>query len=140
MTLMMMHLNDPVPDVRDFRTDVRPELVEILEKCLAKDRNDRYLSAVEMAAELRRSLAYIGGQPTSTGLKDGSKAQPAATVVESQPISPPTSQPRPQPVVQTVVEPVPGTASQSQSPPPPRTFPLAILHRINRSHPVDICG
>ncbi|HEX9839569.1 MAG TPA: protein kinase [Anaerolineales bacterium] len=117
MTLMMMHLNDPVPDVRDFRTDVRPELVEILEKCLAKDRNDRYLSAADMAADLRRALAYIGGQPTSIGLKDANKAQPAATVVESQPISPPTSQPRPQPVVQTVVEPAPGTASQSQSPP-----------------------
>lgn len=116
MTLMMMHLNDPVPDVRDFRTDVRPELVEILEKCLAKDRNDRYLSAADMAADLRRALAYIGGQPTSIGLKDANKAQPA-TVVESQPISPPTSQPRPQPVVQTVVEPAPGTASQSQSPP-----------------------
>jgi serine/threonine protein kinase len=127
MTLMMMHLNDPVPDVRDFRTDVRPELVEILEKCLAKDRNDRYLSAAEMAAELQRSLAHIGGQPTSIGLKDPNKAQPAATVVESQPVSPPTSQPRPQPVVQTVVEPAPGTASQSQ--------PLPASPNISTSHP-----
>lgn len=117
MTLMMMHLNDPVPDVRDFRTDVRPELVEILEKCLAKDRNDRYLSAAEMAADLRRALAYIGGQPTSIGLKDTSKAQPPATVVESQPISPPISRPSSQPVVQTVVEPAPVTGSQSQPTP-----------------------
>ena len=117
MTLMMMHLNDPVPDVRDFRTDVRPELVEILEKCLAKDRNDRYLSAAEMAADLRRALAYIGGQPTSIGLKDTSKAQPPATVVESQPISPPISRLTSQPVVQTVVEPAPVTGSQSQPPP-----------------------
>lgn len=119
MTLMMMHLNDPVPDVRDFRTDVRPELVEILEKCLAKDRNDRYLSAAEMAADLRRALAYIGGQPTSIGLKDTSKAQSAATIVESQPIAQPFSESRPQPVVQTVVEPAPVSRSQSQPPPPP---------------------
>jgi serine/threonine protein kinase len=119
MTLMMMHLNDPVPDVRDFRNDVRPELVEILEKCLAKDRNDRYLSAAEMAAELRRALAYIGGQPTSIGLKDTGKSQPAATVVESQPVSRPTSQPRSQPVVQTVVEPAPVTGRPSQPPPSP---------------------
>ena len=119
MTLMMMHLNDPVPDVRDFRTDVRPELVEILEKCLAKDRNDRYLSAAEMAADLRRALAYIGGQPTSIGLKDTSKAQPAATVVESQPIAQTPSGSRPQPVMQTVVEPAPVTGSRAQPPPPP---------------------
>jgi serine/threonine protein kinase len=122
MTLMMMHLNDPVPDVRDFRTDVRPELVEILEKCLAKDRNDRYPSAAEMAAELRRALAYSGGQSTSIRMRDSSKAQPAATVVEAQPISQQTSQPRSQSVVQTVVEPAPVTGSQSPPPPsPPNT-------------------
>src|SRR5215204_3315042 len=44
MTLMMMHLNDPIPNVRGFRGDVPAELVEIIEKCLAKDRNDRYQS------------------------------------------------------------------------------------------------
>jgi serine/threonine protein kinase len=122
MTLMMMHLNDPVPDVRDFRTDVRPELVEILEKCLAKDRSDRYPSAAEMAAELRRALAYSGGQSTSIRMRDSSKAQPAATVVESQPISQQTSQPRSQSVVQTVVEPAPVTGSRTPPPPsPPKT-------------------
>ena len=136
MTLMMMHLNDPVPDVRDFRTDVRLELVEILEKCLAKDRNDRYLSAAEMAADLRHALAYIGGQPTSIGLKDTSKAQPTATVVESRPISQPTVRP----LVQTVVEPVSVTGSQSQPPPPPRTFLPAILRRVNPPPHSDICG
>lgn len=140
MTLMMMHLNDPVPDVRDFRTDVRPELVEILEKCLAKDRNDRYLSAVEMAAELRRSLAYIGGQPTSTGLKDGSKAQPPATVVESQPISQPTSQPRLYVSFKPLSSLLPLQGASLNPRLPLRTFPPVILHRVNRSHPVDICG
>src|SRR5688572_14054966 len=44
MTLMMMHLNDPVPDVRDFRSDVPAEINRILEKCLEKEREDRYQS------------------------------------------------------------------------------------------------
>jgi serine/threonine protein kinase len=62
MTLMMMHLNDPVPNVRGFRQDVPPELVRILEKCLAKDRNARYQSATELSADLRRVVANAGQQ------------------------------------------------------------------------------
>src|SRR5512133_1855974 len=57
MTLMMMHLNDPIPNVRGFRQDVPPELVRILERLLAKDRNARYQSAAELSADLRRALA-----------------------------------------------------------------------------------
>jgi serine/threonine protein kinase len=56
MTLMMMHLNDPVPDVRDFRSDVPAEIKHILEKCLAKDREHRYQSAEELSADLRQAF------------------------------------------------------------------------------------
>src|SRR5690606_25195259 len=56
MTLMMMHLNDPVPDVRDFRSDVPVEIKFILEKCLAKDRDNRYQSAEELNADIKRVL------------------------------------------------------------------------------------
>ncbi len=68
MTLMMMHLNDPVPNVRGFRQDVPAELVRILEKLLAKDRNARYQSAAELTADLRRALATLSmgaGQATT---------------------------------------------------------------------------
>ena len=85
MTLMMMHLNDPVPNVREFRDDVPPQLVQILEKSLAKDRADRYQSAAEMAADLRLALADLGGQTSSA--KNTGPAQPSATVVDSQPIN-----------------------------------------------------
>jgi serine/threonine-protein kinase len=125
MTLMMMHLNDPVPDIRGFRKDAPPEIVEILEKCLAKDRNDRYLSAAELAADLRRALAYMGGQPTA--IRPKAPVSPAATIVESPTLQPSTtvekSQPHPQPVStpvqQTVVEAPPATGSQSQPGPAP---------------------
>ena len=138
MTLMMMHLNDPVPNVRGFRTDVPPELVEILEKSLAKDRADRYQSAAEMSADLKRALAYIGGQPTSIRAKDTGPVESPATVVDSQPVRavpPPSatmmeSQPAAQPVIQTMVEsfdraqdkPAPVTGSQSQPLPRPATI------------------
>src|SRR5512133_45000 len=64
MTLMMMHLNDPIPNVRGFRQDVPPELVRILERLLAKDRNARYQSAAELTADLRRALANLGAATT----------------------------------------------------------------------------
>lgn len=56
MTLMMMHLNDPVPDVRNFRADVPTEIKRIIEKCLAKEREDRYQSGAELSKDLRNAL------------------------------------------------------------------------------------
>jgi eukaryotic-like serine/threonine-protein kinase len=59
MSLMMRHLNDPVPDLRSLRPDVPPELVAIINKTLEKDRARRYRSAEEMAADLKRVLAKL---------------------------------------------------------------------------------
>jgi serine/threonine protein kinase len=69
MTLMMMHLNDPVPNVRGFRQDIPPELARILERLLAKDRADRYQSAAELTADLRRVLTDTGQQTTVSPLE-----------------------------------------------------------------------
>jgi len=52
MTLMMMHQNDPVPDIQQIRPEVPEPLVEIIEKSLAKDRNDRFSSAGDMSTAL----------------------------------------------------------------------------------------
>jgi serine/threonine protein kinase len=57
MTLMMMHLNDPVPDPRNLRADVPQALVEVLVKAMAKNREDRYRSAAEFAAALKGVLS-----------------------------------------------------------------------------------
>lgn len=54
MTVMMMHLNDPVPDIRPLRTDLDPQLVPVLMKALAKDRTQRYASTDEFSAALKR--------------------------------------------------------------------------------------
>ena len=146
MTLMMMHLNDPIPNVREFRDDVPPALTQILEKSLAKDRTDRYQSAAEMSADLRRVLADLSGQASS--VKETKPApQSSATVVDSQPInvvpsssatmmeSQPVkpvpsssatvmeSQPHAQPSGQTQLEPAPATGSQSQPLPPIASTP-----------------
>ena len=56
MTLMMMHVNDPVPDLRQLRPDLPMGLVQVIEKALAKDPNRRYQTAGEMAAALGNAL------------------------------------------------------------------------------------
>lgn len=96
MTLMMMHLNDPVPDVRGFRPDVNPRVVKILEKCLEKDPNDRYQSAQELSSDLKgidsildtRSIVHERpADMNATVIEAGNRTQPDArekTVVERQ--------------------------------------------------------
>ena len=79
MTLMMMHINDPVPDLRMLNPDVPDDLIAVINKALAKDPNERYQTAAEMASALRKALGRI---------KSGASAEmaaPAATMVEAIP-------------------------------------------------------
>lgn len=61
MSLMMMHLNDPLPDLRQLRPETPDDLIAIIEKSLAKGREDRYQSAQEMWAVLKRALDRLEG-------------------------------------------------------------------------------
>ncbi len=62
MTLMMMHLNDPVPDPRNLRADVPQAMVDVLVKAMSKNREDRYRSAAEFAAALKGVLSAQGSR------------------------------------------------------------------------------
>jgi hypothetical protein len=50
---MMMHVNDPVPDLHQIRPDVPDDLVQIINGALTKNRDSRYQSAAQLAAALR---------------------------------------------------------------------------------------
>jgi serine/threonine-protein kinase len=56
MTLLMMHLNDPVPDLRTLRPDATPALGRVIEKAMAKRRESRYQSMDEFTAALKTTL------------------------------------------------------------------------------------
>jgi polar amino acid transport system substrate-binding protein len=57
MTIMMMHLNDPLPDIRAMNPDVPAGMQEVIQKALEKDPAKRFQSADEMARALKNAFA-----------------------------------------------------------------------------------
>ncbi|HEX9922449.1 MAG TPA: protein kinase, partial [Anaerolineae bacterium] len=53
VAVLMKHVNEPVPDIRQIQHDAPDQLVAIIGKALAKKPDDRYRSAATMGAALR---------------------------------------------------------------------------------------
>ncbi len=82
MTLMMMHMTDPVPDLRNLRADASPELTAAVNKSLAKDRNNRYETAAAMAYALR-NLDSVPTASVTTIESTPAVDDPGRTVLDS---------------------------------------------------------
>lgn len=83
MTLMMMHINDPIPDPKKLNPDVPDSLVAVINKALAKDPNNRYQTAAQMAAALRNSLSAGTSSPLATMMEDATIMNSArGTIIE----------------------------------------------------------
>ena len=83
MTLMMMHVTDPVPDLRDLRADIPLGLVAVVNKALAKNPDARFQSAAEFAAALRNpGLVTVPAGATILETGDRQLPDPDMTVVE----------------------------------------------------------
>ena len=83
MTLMMMHIQDPIPDLGQIRSDVPPDLMAVTYKALAKDRIDRYQTAAEFAAALRKALTVPAGVPLPVPVQRADFAAEVQTGVET---------------------------------------------------------
>jgi serine/threonine protein kinase len=132
MTLMMMHVNDPVPDVRELNPEVPDDLVDVINKSLAKNPNDRYQTAAQMAAALRNVLGRMktGVTAGATTIEKPDIAGPGATMLEAPGMTPPPPgatglEERVMPVGGTYVEPISSPATRppekyvESTPPPP---------------------
>lgn len=97
--IMVMHLNDPIPNILEKRPDLPPAVQAIIEKGMAKDRDDRYRKASELVADLRSALA--GWDPTAavTNEKAASAEPTQATTVEPSKPSPPPAKTQVAPLV-----------------------------------------
>lgn len=79
LTLMMMHISNPVPDPKKLNPNVPDDLIAVVNKALAKNPNNRYQTAAEMAAALRAISARLGVTPVAP-------TPPEATMVEQTPL------------------------------------------------------
>ncbi|MCP5144287.1 MAG: protein kinase [Gammaproteobacteria bacterium] len=61
--LVQKILNEHPPKLAEFRSGVPPELEAIVNKALAKDRNERYQMGVELAADLSRAFNTLLDTP-----------------------------------------------------------------------------
>jgi len=110
MSLMMKHINDPVPNPRTLNPDVPDELIAVINKAMAKDPNQRYQTAAQMAIALRDVMSRIkSGTAAYTPIQSG------ATVMESSPAiqQQQTAYEAPPPAKGTVVESGPMTGMGS---------------------------
>ncbi|MFN2187541.1 MAG: serine/threonine protein kinase, partial [Candidatus Promineifilaceae bacterium] len=123
LTLMMMHINDPVPNLQNMRRDVPASLVQVIERALVKDRNHRYQTAAEFAAALRG--VKLGGTAIAAGAAAtaaGAKMTTSRPNTAPQPVSKPqNAQPAP------VAYASPSTPPKGTIPPvpPPAPAPAA---------------
>lgn len=113
MTVMMMHVSDPVPDVRSLRPGVPPALLTIINRAMSKDPNQRFRTAGEMAAALRS--ADLSAPPVQA---DATVIQPVADATVIQPLTGPGAQYQPptgnQPRPISAQQPQPVTGQQAQ--------------------------
>ncbi len=61
--VILMHVNDPVPDVRRINDDVPDSVQTIVERSMEKDPEQRYQTAEEMIADIEYAEAELAGEP-----------------------------------------------------------------------------
>jgi basic membrane protein A len=89
MTIMMMHLNDPIPNLEQIRDDLPKDLVNIVYKMLTKDRKDRYQTVDELSDDLRKLTQKITTNELETPESERSQSDQAEINISTQIISPP---------------------------------------------------
>jgi len=92
LSIMLKHLNDPVPNLHALNTDAPDSMIAIVDKALAKQPENRFESAHDMAAALRHvALARVAAAPPdrpTLGAPSPVKAQPTPSATKAAPSTP----------------------------------------------------
>lgn len=123
MGLMMQHVNEPIPDIRGRLADLPPDSQLIINKAMAKRREDRYPTATSLATD----VAYLAGLPAPTPLPISTQtplAEPPRTPMTPRP------QPTPAPISPTPIDPTQVMAPQKTVTGPPVSQPAAAPRKL----------
>ncbi|ONI47969.1 hypothetical protein AN643_03680 [Candidatus Epulonipiscioides saccharophilum] len=63
ISIAIQHINDPIPDVRDFNSKISPELVNVISKATQKSTGLRYQEADQMISDLDLLVKTIPSVP-----------------------------------------------------------------------------
>ena len=89
IAIVMAHLNDPAPNVLDARPDCPPELAQVIERMLQKDRDDRQRDCDQVIEDLR-----IAGHAAAERDRSPTVSSPQPVVpVPAPPSTPPPDAP-----------------------------------------------
>ena len=78
MSVVVKHITDPVPHILDVKPDLPPDIELIIEKAMAKDRNERFQNVRSMADALSK---VASGGTLSLGTSDATVVSMPGTVV-----------------------------------------------------------
>ena len=104
MAVLLKHINEPMPPITQFRSDISREVDQVIQKSTAKDPNDRFSSAGDMAkafsAALRGETAVFdaptrsvsSGHDADTRIEDNTKTI-TGQMLPDHPTMPPTQNP-----------------------------------------------
>jgi len=82
MGVAIKHITDPVPHILDANPDLPYDIEEIIQKAMAKDRDDRYATAQEMVESLRE---------ITRGERDAGRTTSKRTAIKKTPTRPKTT-------------------------------------------------
>jgi tRNA A-37 threonylcarbamoyl transferase component Bud32 len=97
MGVVVKQITEPVPHILDVNPNLPPEVETIIEKAMAKDRNERYSTTRELSKALNEVLRE---EPTEAGktiiaAAGATKIQPAKTRIGAKPVVPVAQPPAP---------------------------------------------
>ncbi len=83
MAVLLKHINEPVPSIRSFREDVPEAVEDVIDKATAKDPDNRFSSAGEMAEAYIMALHNTVAAPTQPAPTPIMQAQPQTGAIEA---------------------------------------------------------
>ena len=87
MSVVVKHITDPVPHILDVKPDLPPDIEVIIEKAMAKDRNERFQDVQSLADALN---TVAGGGSLSLGTSEATMVASSRTVASAKrPSQPP---------------------------------------------------